>query len=167
MGGASVAAAFTHPHPTPRTPAYLAGIPPKGYDLSALGAYTQRRELNVQAGTRLCDAEFRAAVAAGAITSTTLHDAACVALGGVAAEYVTRGSAEGGLADVAALDALLGALRFTQAKAADTVRWALLDAVALLRRHAAAHAALAAAMAANRSVAACVAVVEETLSADV
>ena len=147
---------FRPPQPySPRPPslAYLAGIPPKGYDLSALGAYTARRELNVQAGTRLCDAEFRAAVASGKITSSTLHDAACVSLGGVAAEYVSRGSAEGGLADVASLDALLNALRFTPAKAGDTVRWALLDSVALLRRHAAAHAALARAMAARASVA--------------
>lgn len=149
--------------------AYLCGVLPKGYDLTSLDAVATRRAWGVQAGTRLCDGPFRAAVASGKISSTDLHNAATVALAGVSAEYLTSNGlpAEGGLADVAGLDALLGALGFTQAKAADEVRWALLDAVTLLRRHSAAHAQLAAAMARGASVGDCVGVVEAWLAEDV
>lgn len=59
-----------------------------------------------------------------------------MALAGVVSEYLRYGRAEGGLGDVRALDALMRALRFTQAKADGEVRWALLNAAELLRRHA-------------------------------
>lgn len=147
--------------------AYLAGVLPKGYDLSSLDAVLTRRDWGVQAGTRLCDGAFRNAVASGKITSTALHDAATIALGGVTAEYITYGAAEGGLADVAGLDALLNALGFSQAKAADTVRWALLDAAAILRRHSDAHIALADKMLEGAGTGECVGVIEAWLSEDV
>lgn len=149
--------------------AYLSGVLPKGYDLTSLDAVTTRRAWGVQAGTRLCDGAFRAAVARGSITSTDLHNAATISLAGVAAEYVTSGgqAAEGGLADVAGLDELLRALGFSERKAADSVRMAILDAVTLLRRHEAAHKALADAMADGKGVAACVGVVEARLGEDV
>ena len=167
--------------------AYMSGLLPRGYDLSAAAALAARGALNVQAGTRLCDAAFRAEVSSGRLSSSrreggggwvergvggrgrgwaswarlggeggwvaaqgaeawhggglpfrpqpspqitipptpqpappthrSLDAAACVALAGVAAEYLLFGSAEGGLDDVRQLDGLLGALGFTQKKA--------------------------------------------------
>jgi len=57
---------------------------------------------------------FQAEVASGRLTSGSLDTYACVALAGVATEWLRFGRAEGGLADVQQLDRLLSALRFTQ-----------------------------------------------------
>lgn len=50
----------------------------------------------------------------GKLTSSSLDTYSCVALAGVATEWLRFGHAEGGLADVMQLDRLLQALRFTQ-----------------------------------------------------
>ena len=68
----------------------------------------------MQAGCQFCDAAFQAEVASGRLTSGSLDRYACVALAGVATEWLRYGRAEGGLADVQQLDRLLAALRFTQ-----------------------------------------------------
>ena len=72
--------------------------------------------LNVQAGCQFCDAAFQKEVASGRLSSGSLDTYACVALAGVATEWLRFGHAEGGLADVQQLDRLLQALRFTQAR---------------------------------------------------
>ena len=165
--------------------AYLVGLLPRGYDLSSLSAFQRSRALNVQAGTRLCDFAFRREVSSGKISSSSVDRAAAVALAGVAAEYClfrrdgkglaaasdcseggeVRESAEGGLGDIQQLDSLLKALAFSQTKADSTVRYALLTAVTLLRRHARAHAMLAEAMLHGAGVVECVAAVERELAA--
>jgi hypothetical protein len=161
--------------------AYLLGLLPRGYDLSSLSAFKRSRALNVQAGTRLCDVAFRKEVSSGKISSSSVDRAAAVALAGVAAEYCLfrrdgkndaasnsdeiGESAEGGLGDIQQLDALLKALAFSQTKADSTVRYALLTAVTLLRRHSRAHSRLAEAMLRGEGVVECVAAVEAELAA--
>ena len=65
---------------------------------------------NIQAGTQFCDKSFQEEMAKGSISSVSLDKYTCVALSGVAAEYLTFGRAEGGLGDVHQLDALLQAI---------------------------------------------------------
>lgn len=74
----------------------------------------RKRQLNVQAGCQFCDSAFQAEVATGRLSSSSLDTYACVALAGVATEWLRFGRAEGGLEDVRQLDRLLQALRFTQ-----------------------------------------------------
>ena len=143
--------------------AYFMGLLPHAYTLSSWDAFRRRRLLNVQAGTQFCDAAFQAEVASGKLTSSSLDTYTCVALAGVATEWLRFGQAEGGVGDVAQLDALLAALKFSQAKADSQVRWAVLNVVTLLRRHQEVHDALAAAMLGGRSVAECIAVIEQGL----
>lgn len=50
--------------------------------------------------------------------------------------------------------------QFTQAKADSQVRWAVLNAVEMLRRHKQTHAKLTDAMAEGKSIAECIAVIE-------
>ncbi|KAF6254596.1 hypothetical protein COO60DRAFT_1539727 [Scenedesmus sp. NREL 46B-D3] len=145
--------------------AYLVGLLPRGYTLSALDAFVRYRALNVQAGCQFCDGGFEGEVAAGRISSSSLDRFSCVALAGVVTEYLRFGQAEGGVGDVAQLDQLLRALQFTQKKADGQVRWAVLNVAALLRRHADVHDKLAAAMASGASVASCVALIERELAA--
>ena len=68
----------------------------------------------MQAGCQFCDSAFQTEVASGKLSSASLDTYACVALAGVATEWLRFGRAEGGLAAVQQRDRLLQALRFTQ-----------------------------------------------------
>ncbi len=158
--------------------AYLVGLLPRGATLSSaaawsaevrargvLSALTSITRPAAQAGTRVCDAGFRAEVARGKIRAGTVDAAVCVALAGVTAEYLAFGSAEGGLDDVSQLDGLLRALGFSQAKADAQIRWAVLNDAALLRRFSGVHVALTDALARGAGVRECLGVIEGALDA--
>ncbi|PQQ11491.1 uncharacterized protein Pyn_34645 [Prunus yedoensis var. nudiflora] len=143
--------------------AYLVGVLPKGYTLSSLEALKKEGSLNVQAGTAFVDFEFVEEVNAGKLSATTLNRFACVALAGVAAEYILYGYAEGGLADINQLDSLYRSLGFTQKKTDSQVRCSVLNTVLILRRHEVVRAKLAEAMSEGKSVGSCIDVIEETI----
>ncbi|CAG9463167.1 unnamed protein product [Pedinophyceae sp. YPF-701] len=143
--------------------AYLVGLLPRDYCLSSLDAFRRYRVLNVQAGCKFCDGAFQREVASGKLKASSLERFACVALAGVATEYMYFGRAEGGIADVQQLDGLMRALGFSQKKADGEVRWAVLNTVELLRRHRAVHGRLADAMYRGEPVAECVRIIEDGL----
>eukprot|EP00232_Nephroselmis_pyriformis_P030238 CAMPEP_0182856136 /NCGR_PEP_ID=MMETSP0034_2-20130328/2255_1 /TAXON_ID=156128 /ORGANISM="Nephroselmis pyriformis, Strain CCMP717" /LENGTH=361 /DNA_ID=CAMNT_0024987179 /DNA_START=413 /DNA_END=1498 /DNA_ORIENTATION=+ len=143
---------------------YLVGILPSGYTLSGLDAIRRYGAINVQAGCTFCDGDFQAEVARGQLSSASLDRYCCIALAGVATEYLVFGQAEGGLSDIQQLDRLLQALGFTQKKSDGQVRWAVLNTTVLLQRHRAAHRALTEAMVEGRPVGECVRVIEEELA---
>ena len=146
--------------------AYLLGLLPKGYTLSSWDAFKRKRTLNFQAGTSFCDSEFQKEIGTGKITSSSLDIYSCVALAGVATEWLKFGKAEGGLSDIMQLDSLMKALRFTQAKADDQVRWSVLNVVTLLRRHSDVQERLADAMIRNAPVSECIMVIEQNFKDD-
>ncbi|XP_028780832.1 uncharacterized protein LOC114749167 [Neltuma alba] len=143
--------------------AYLVGILPKGYTLTSLDALKKEGSLNVQAGTAFVDLEFVEEVNTGKVSATTLNRFSCIALAGVATEYLIYGIAEGGLDDIRKLDSLLKSLGFTQKKADSEVRWSVLNTVLLLRRHEGARAKLAEAMSSGKSVGSCIEVIENSI----
>ncbi|KAI3407197.1 uncharacterized protein J3R85_021213 [Psidium guajava] len=143
--------------------AYLVGILPRGYTISSLDALKKEGSLNVQAGTSFVDFEFLEEVNVGRVSATMLNRFSCIALAGVAAEYLLFGCAEGGLADINKLDLLLKGLGFTQKKADSQVRWSVLNTVLLLRRHDVARGELAKAMSQGKSVGFCIDVLEDTI----
>jgi hypothetical protein len=143
---------------------YLVGILPKSYTLSSLDAFRNYGALNVQAGTTFVDYAFQEEVRTGKLSSQTLNNFSCVALAGVATEYLRYEVAEGGLADILQLDAILKGLQFSQKKADSQVRWAVLNTVSVLRRHSALQAKLAAAMSAGKSVGDCILLIENELN---
>lgn len=143
--------------------AVMVGIAPRSYTLSVADALKRGMQAGFQAGTQFCSAAFEAEVKSGKLSAASLDSFCCVALAGVSAEYLTYGQAEGGLNDIQQLDSLLTALGFTQKRADSQVRWALLSAVGLLRRHARAHDALTAAMSEGRSLGACLEVLQSAL----
>uniref|UniRef100_A0A061RPP9 Stress regulated protein n=1 Tax=Tetraselmis sp. GSL018 TaxID=582737 RepID=A0A061RPP9_9CHLO len=145
--------------------AYLVGILPQAYTLSALEAFRRYGAFNVQAGTLFCDSAFQKEIASGRLSSGSLDKYTCVALAGVATEYLQFGVAEGGIGDVQQLDGLLKALKFTQAKADDEIRWAVLNTVTLLRRHEDIHRKLAEAMLRGASVGEGILIIERGLAA--
>ncbi|XP_022154618.1 uncharacterized protein LOC111021839 [Momordica charantia] len=143
--------------------AYLLGILPKGYTLSSLEAFRKEGSLNFQAGTVFVDLEFLEEVNAGKVSATMLNRFSCIALAGVATEYLLYGCAEGGLADINKLDLLLKGLGFTQKKADSQVRWAVLNTVLILRRYESARAKLADAMSSAKSVGSCIDIIENNV----
>ncbi|THG01322.1 hypothetical protein TEA_002814 [Camellia sinensis var. sinensis] len=143
--------------------AYVLGILPRGYTLSSLEALKKEGSLNVQAGTAFVDFEFLEEANTGKVSATMLNRFSCIALAGVATEYLLYGYAEGGLADINQLDGLLKGLGFTQKKADSQVRWAVLNTVLILRRHDGARARLAEAMSDRRSVGFCIDVIENAI----
>ncbi|KAL3346556.1 hypothetical protein AABB24_025143 [Solanum stoloniferum] len=146
--------------------AYLLGILPKGYTLTSLDALKKEGSLNIQAGTAFVDFEFIEEVNRGKVTATMLNRFSCIALAGVATEYLLFGYAEGGLFDTNQLDALLKSLGFTQKKADSQVRWAVLNTILILRRHEKARSKLAEAMTQGKSVVVCIDIIEKSISDD-
>ncbi|CAL8469356.1 g8897 [Coccomyxa elongata] len=146
--------------------AYLIGLLPRTYTLSSLDAFRRYGALNVQAGTLFCDSAFQREVASGTLSSISLDRYSCVALAGIATEYIKYGQAEGGLNDIQQLDGFLRALQFTQKKADGQIRWAVLNVTALLRRYSDVHSKLAQAMAAGKSVGDCIALIEGNADPD-
>ncbi|XP_055803292.1 uncharacterized protein LOC129872344 isoform X3 [Solanum dulcamara] len=135
--------------------AYLLGILPKGYTLTSLDALKKEGSLNIQAGTAFVDFEF---------IEEMLNRFSCIALAGVATEYLLFGYAEGGLSDINQLDALLKSLGFTQKKADSQVRWAVLNTILILRRHEKAQSKLAEAMTQGKSVGVCIDTIEKFIN---
>ncbi|KAK9161429.1 hypothetical protein Syun_007770 [Stephania yunnanensis] len=116
--------------------AYLLGVLPRGYTLTSLEALQKEGSLNVQAGTAFVDFEF---------LEEMLDRFSCIALAGVATEYLLFGYSEGGLADIY------------------KVRWAVLNTIILLRRHEKARSKLAEAMSSGKSVGFCIDTIEEAI----
>lgn len=88
--------------------------------------------------------------------------AAIVLMGGIAAEALTTGSAEGGAADERALAALLNSQEtgLPQAEIRGRARWAAASALLLLKEQPSALAALRVALRQGRSVGECIAAIE-------
>uniref|UniRef100_A0A803MRI1 Non-haem dioxygenase N-terminal domain-containing protein n=1 Tax=Chenopodium quinoa TaxID=63459 RepID=A0A803MRI1_CHEQI len=75
--------------------AYLLGILPKSYTLLSLEALSKEGSLNVQARTNFVEFEFVEETNIGKMSSTMLNIFSCIALAGVATEYLLYGYAEG------------------------------------------------------------------------
>ncbi|KAJ6883621.1 hypothetical protein NC652_030760 [Populus alba x Populus x berolinensis] len=145
--------------------AYMVGILPRGYTLTSLEALQKDGSFNVQAGTAFVDFDFLEEVNTGKVSATTLNRFSCIALAGVATEYLLFGYAEGGLADINKLDMLIKGLGFTQKKADSQVRWSVLNTILMLRRHEGARAKLAEAMTMGKSVGSCIGIIEDNIDA--
>mmetsp|Transcript_9381 Transcript_9381/g.24268 ORF Transcript_9381/g.24268 Transcript_9381/m.24268 type:complete len:392 (+) Transcript_9381:42-1217(+) len=126
--------------------AYLVGILPKAYTLSALDAVLRYKSPGVQAGCTFCDKAFQAEVATGTIKGKSLDRVVCVAVAGVAIEFLLFGQANGGITDIQQMEALFQSLRFDQRRTNAQLRWSVLNVVGLLRRYADVHKSLAEAM---------------------
>ena len=78
--------------------AWLCGILPRAYTLSAWDALQREGALNVQAGAQFADKAFQSEVAGGKMSSASLDVFCCIALAGIASEVIAFGQAEGVLA---------------------------------------------------------------------
>lgn len=140
--------------------AYLTGAPVRGYILSAADAL--RAGIPGQAGTIFTDARLEAELRRGKLSGTSLERFTIVLMGGIAAEALAYGQAEGGQSDEAVLVGILGGISppWPPAAVVNQARVGALEAILLLRQHATAYEALVGAMREKRPLGECVAVIE-------
>lgn len=143
--------------------AYLHGLPVQRYALSAWDAVKNR--VPGQAATLFADDEFAKQLQKGRVTASTVDRYSVVAMGGIAAEGMILGEALGGDSDINAMVRLLAGLQ--PAWEANTIRiqakWAVLQAVLLLREYRPAYDALRSAMEQRRSLGECITCIEDAL----
>ncbi|PXF48253.1 hypothetical protein BWQ96_01942 [Gracilariopsis chorda] len=141
--------------------AYLLGLPVRGYVLSAAEAV--RNGIGGQAGTLFSDDDLFTQLRRGRLNSSAIERYSIVAMAGIAAEAIEFGEAEGGQSDINGLLSLLGGLSpaWSVNEVRCQARWAVLEAVLLLRTNADAFTALRDAMRERRSVGACMMVIED------
>jgi len=144
--------------------AYLVGVLPKAYTLSAWEAFSRFKTVNVQAGAIFCDSAIQKELQSGKISGKSVDKIICIALGGISAEYVLCGQAEGGAADIQQLELLFQSLKFDQSKTDANLRWAVLNTVGLLKRNADTHGAVTEAMLRGASVGECIRIIEENMT---
>lgn len=144
--------------------AYLVGVLPKAYTLSAWDAFSKYKSVNVQAGAIFCDSAIQQEIQSGKISGKSLDKVICIALGGITAEYALYGQAEGGAADIQQLELLFQSLNFDQSKSDSNLRWAVLNTVGLLKRNADTHEAVAQAMLRGAQVGECIRIIEESMT---
>lgn len=145
--------------------AYLHGLPVQGYVLSASEALDAG--IPGQAGTLFSDDELFAELRMGKLTNRAIDRYSIVAMAGIAAEAINYGEAEGGESDVAALLRLLTTLQppWTEGSVRSQARWAVLEAVLLLRRNEGAFIALRDAMRERKSLGECILSIEDNFVA--
>jgi len=142
--------------------AYFVGILPKAYTISTWEALQRYATANVQAGTVFCDSMLQQEVASGTLSGKSLDQFVCIALGGVAVEYLKFGAAKGGKSDIAQVDTMLQAVGMAQRQGSAQVRWALLNVVELMRMHLETHEKVAQAMLRGASVGECIGIIEDS-----
>lgn len=145
--------------------AYLHGLAVRGYVLSAAEAV--RAGIPGQAGTLFEDEELFADLRKGVLSNRAIDRFSIVTMAGIAAEAIHYGEAEGGESDVAALIRMLTTLSppWKEQVVREQARWAVLEAVLLLRQNVKAYDALCEAMRERKSLGDCVLVIEENFVA--
>lgn len=144
--------------------AYLLGCPIQGFFLSAWDA--SAAGIRGQAGTVFFDNDLSSQLKANKVTRTAIDRYTIVLMAGIAAEALTYEQAEGGASDESALVNFLVGLSppWDQQRVFNQARWAVTQAVLLIKEHQSAYNKLVAAMAAGESLGACVQVIEDELA---
>lgn len=143
--------------------AYLHGLPVQRYALSAWEAVKNR--VPGQAATLFADDEFAEQLQKGRVTASAVDRYSVVAMGGIAAEGMILGEALGGDSDIFAMVRLLAGLQpaWEVNQIRVQAKWAVLQAVLLLREYREAYDALRIAMEERRPLGECVMTIEEAL----
>lgn len=133
----------------------------RGYVLSAGEAL--RAGIPGQAGTLFEDEGLYEELRSGILSGRAIDRFSIVSMAGIAAEAIHYGEAEGGESDVASLIRMLTSLNppWKVRAVKDQARWAVLEAVLLLRQNVKAFDALCEAMRERKSLGECILVIEE------
>jgi len=140
--------------------AYLIGVLPKGYSLSAVDALTRFTSTAIQAGCVFCNAQLSKEIQSNSLSSNSVDKLVCTKLAGVAQEYLMFQRAESGSVNLEEIEDLFKLLNFEKGKADGETRWAIVNVIRLLRRYEKVHTELAKAMERNAPVGECISIIE-------
>lgn len=143
--------------------AYLYGLAVRGYVLSAAEAF--KEGIPGQAGTLFEDGEMYEGLKQGKVGGSVVDRFSIVSMAGIAAEAVYYGEAEGGDSDMQSLLTLLTGLQppWSAGEVRTQARWAVLEAVLLIRGYERAFEALCVAMRERKSLGECVLCIEDNI----
>lgn len=146
--------------------AYMHGLPVQRYALSAWDAISNR--VPGQAATLFADDELATQLQSGKLTNSTVNRYSVVAMAGLAAEGMMFGEATGGDADVTSLVRLLAGLKpaWDPQSIRIQARWAVVQAVSLIRDQRKAYEALRDAMEQRMPLGDCITRLENALHLD-
>lgn len=143
--------------------AHLLNIPVTDYTLTAWDAW--RKGLPGRGGVQFDTAELDKTLAQGELPAQMLNRYCTVWMAGIAAEKQVYGEAQGGQDDRQKFSILWQQLQRPLQEGQMRQRWAVLQAKELIEKHQAAYGQLVAAMAAGKTAAECVALLDTSSSA--
>lgn len=143
--------------------AYMHGLPVQRYALSAWDAITAR--VPGQAATLFADDELSKQLQSGRLANSSIDRFSVVAMAGLAAEGMMFGEATGGDADVTSLVRLLTDLKpaWDPQSIRIQARWAVVQAVSMIRENRPAYEALRNAMEQKLPLGECIVRIEDAL----
>ncbi|CAN0920661.1 hypothetical protein LINGRAHAP2_LOCUS32162 [Linum grandiflorum] len=142
---------------------YLIGALPKKYQVPSLEDLRDNEV--VKAKVEFLGFEFLREVVINPLLHYTLNAFSCIILGGLVAEYLAFGHAEGHLADLekVQLHNTIKWLGMSESNARFQMKWAALNTIFILDNHQQARERLVEAMAEGRSVGLCIDAIETSL----
>ncbi|KAJ4967675.1 hypothetical protein NE237_014376 [Protea cynaroides] len=152
--------------------AYLLGVLPKGYKVPSIEDFKKDKFLGGK--VEFVGFKFLEDVHIGKlpkrkinhrkVSASNLNMFSCIALAGLASEYLVFGYSEGSFSDVDKLDRAFKCLGFTKNEVDAQLRWAVLNTMLILHRHNEARSKLAEAMGLSKSVGFCIDTIENALN---
>mmetsp|Transcript_13333 Transcript_13333/g.19991 ORF Transcript_13333/g.19991 Transcript_13333/m.19991 type:complete len:621 (-) Transcript_13333:2346-4208(-) len=147
--------------------AYLLGVPVRGCVTNSWDAM-KNPDIKGQAGTIFFDAKLAEEMDNQQVTRNSLDRLSIVVMAGIAAEALKFGKAEGGAVDEQSLIGLLNSIQppWNILRIQGQARWAVLQAILLIKEHINSYNALVTALEEKKSVGDCVFAIEENLPAE-
>ena len=144
--------------------AYLLGVPVRECITNAWDA-RKNPDIKGQAGTIFFDSKLAEEMDKQQVTRTSLNRLSVVIMAGIAAEALKFGKAEGGAVDEQSLIGFLNTIQppWNILRIQGQARWAVLQAILLIKEHMASYNALVKALEEKKSVGDCVAAIEDNL----
>ena len=147
--------------------AYLLGVPVRECVTNAWDA-RKNPDIKGQAGTIFFDSKLAEEMDKQQVTRTSLNRLSVVIMAGIAAEALKFGRAEGGAVDEQSLIGFLNSIQppWNILRIQGQARWAVLQAILLIKEHMNSYNALVKALEEKKSVGDCVAAIEDNLPAE-
>ncbi len=144
---------------------YLLGVPIRGCVTNAFDARQKYPDLRGQAGTIYYDTKLGDEIAKNKVTRTSLDRMSVITMAGIAAEALRFDKAEGGIVDEQQLISFFTSIQppWNLLRIQGQARWAVLQAILLIKEHEKSFNALVEALNEGKSIGDCIYAIEANL----